>query len=168
MCLKKRISLISAITVLLLGLAFCMSNTVFAEDVIDNGSCGKNVSWKLTGTTTDLTLTISGTGRMNDFPETEIPWGRKSDIKTIIVKEGVTYIGRNAFYSLENAQTVSLPSTLTGIGYRSFGNCSSLGEIVIPGSVTSIGELAFYGCSSVTSINIPDRVASIAGHTFEG
>ena len=35
MCLKKRISLISAITVLLLGLAFCMSNTVFAEDVID-------------------------------------------------------------------------------------------------------------------------------------
>ena len=47
----------------------------------------------------------------------------------LVIPDGVTSIGRNAFYSYD-----------------------SLTSITIPDSVTSIGEEAFYGCTGLTSV----------------
>ena len=73
-----------------------------AGDVVDSGACGENATWTLTGTGDALTLTISGSGEMDDYEEdkrlmqTTAPWyGQK--IKKVIVKEGITSIGDNAF-----------------------------------------------------------------------
>ena len=40
----------------------------------------------------------------------------------------------------------------TQIGYDAFSNCSGLTSVTIPNSVTSIGRSAFYGCKGLTSI----------------
>ncbi len=101
------------------------------------------------------TLTISGSGAMPDWAEyvSAAPWMRYNDIiTTVVVENGVTTIGNNAFNDLYNCSSIRLPETLTQIGSQAFKNCSSLSSITIYGNVTDIGTGAFVGCSGLTSV----------------
>ena len=161
-----------------------------------SGKCGADATWKITGTGNDLTLTISGSGAMDDFdpPNSRIsfyisPWDEYSkEIKTVIVEEGITTIGNNAFYIYENISKVVFPDSLTAIGDYAFYNvygitsleipagvtqfgkgafacCLNLQNIVIPNGVTKL-DSTFLECGSLKSINIPDSVTSIGPETF--
>ena len=55
-----------------------------------------------------------------------------------------------------NKKDVVIPNGVTSIGEEAFKNCDSLTSITIPDNVTSIGDHAFYDCSSLTSINVAD------------
>lgn len=91
------------------------------EEIAASGSCGENAAWKLTGTESDLTLTISGSGEMDDFSESGIPWAsRSSEVKTLVVEDGITNIGDHAFYSLDKLAEVSLPDSITSVGNYGF------------------------------------------------
>ena len=84
----------------------------------------------------------------------------------VVVPEGVTSIGNEAFYECSSLTSVTLPDSLTSIGDSAFRECSSLTSVTIPDSVTSIARGAFYGCSSLTSVRIPDSVTSIGKSAF--
>ncbi len=115
----------------------------------DAGSCGDNVTYTFDAET--LTLTISGTGDMTDYSYSDVaPWyNYQPCITTVVVENGVTSIGKQAFYA-------------TSVSAR----CKSLTSVTIPDSVTSIGFQAFAGCTSLTSITIPDNVTSIGNGAF--
>ena len=102
-----------------------------------------NLTWTLDA---DGTLTISGTGAMKDYDynNNPSPAYNNSNVKKVVIEDGVT-----------------------SIGYYAFSDCSSLTSITIPDSVTSIGAMAFYSCSSLTSITIPDGVTSIGNWAFD-
>ena len=122
----------------------------------------------------DGTLTISGTGNMPDFSinvnnRTTAPWDSQRDkIKTVVIKDGVTSIGKYAFFWCSGLTSITIPNSVTSIGEHAFANCSSLTSITIPNSVTSIGDGAFSGCSGLTSITIPNSVTSIGNGAFLG
>ena len=121
------------------------------------------MSWDLSD---DGTLTISGTEIKGAVPE-KIPWAYQTGkIKKVIIEDGVTYIGGNAFYGCSNLTSVTIPNSVTKIEYRAFYNCSNLTSVIIPNSVTHIGESAFGGCSALTSIIIPNSVTSIERYAF--
>ena len=128
------------------------------DEIIDSGTCGTNVTWTLTGTDTDMTLTISGTGNMSDlFSESSVPWAsNRENIKSIIIEEGVKTIGSNAFYNCSSLTSIDIPDGVTSIGRGAFYGCSSLTSIDIPDSVTSIGSSAFSGCSNLHKVYITD------------
>ena len=121
------------------------------EDVIDSGNCGANganVTWKLTS---DGTLTISGTGKMADYGWEETPWyGLRLQVKTIIIKDGVTNIGDYAFDNCTKLTRAEIPDSVTNIGAYAFHMCDALKTLTIPKSVTWIAEGAF----SVSNISI--------------
>lgn len=77
-------------------------------------------------------------------------------LNNIVVPEGVTMIKENAFHSCLNCQSLSLPSTLISIGKRAFGDCWALTSIIIPASVEEIGELVFDGSERLTSIVVEE------------
>ena len=122
----------------------------------------------------DGTLTISGTGNMPDFSinvnnRTTAPWDSQRDkIKTVVIKDGVTSIGKYAFFWCSGLTSITIPNSVTSIGEHAFANCSGLTSITIPNSVTSIGNGAFSGCSGLTSITIPNSVTSIGNGAFLG
>ena len=69
----------------------------------DPDSCGSGLTWALE----DGILTISGSGAMNDYNGSAAPWNdRRNEITTLIVGEGVTYIGASAFRDCANLRAI--------------------------------------------------------------
>lgn len=122
-----------------------------ANAAVTNGVDG-NITYEFDDTTG--TLTLSGTGIMDDHVNGYAPWA-SWDVEKVIVGKGITSIGNGAFYGLQDLESVTLPSTVTSIGNYAFCLCKSLKETVIPDKVKSIGEYAFSECSSLKTVNIP-------------
>lgn len=88
-----------------------------------SGQCGDNLYWSYQNNT----LTISGFGGMYD----NRPWGLfTNEIQTVVLPNGITHIGNDAF-----------------------SDCTGLNEITIPYTVTSIGDYAFAGCKKLVHVN---------------
>ncbi|MBQ6359669.1 MAG: leucine-rich repeat domain-containing protein [Lachnospiraceae bacterium] len=130
-----------------------------AKGAVDSGTCGENVTWTLDE---NGTLTISGTGEMEDYKQSSYPF-MYDDIKTVIIKNGVTSIGDWVFIYCRSMTRVEIPESVTSIGWQAFEDCSSLKSIEIPKGVTSIGNYAFY-LSSLESITLSEELTSIASH----
>ena len=114
------------------------------------GSC----KWSYDADT--LTLTISGTGQMDDYVgafQTSAPWGSLC-FRNLVIEEGVTRIGFCAFQGCVNLTSIVIPENVTSIGTNAFFGCTSLTNIVIPKSVTYLGDNVYYGCTNLRSVVI--------------
>ena len=85
---------------------------------------------------------------------------------SIIIKDGTTSIGSNAFDSCKGLTSVTIPNSVTSIGEYAFAYCYGLTSVTIPNSVTSIANGAFENCSGLTSLIIPNSVTSINRAAF--
>lgn len=146
--MKKIISVILCITlVLTYGGVFAS-----AEGEVLSGSCGKNASFTLK----DGVLTVSGTGEMNGYYSDEAPWyGMNFD--TVIVEDGITSVGYNAFRK-SSVKKVVLADSVDVIGVQAFDDCVYLKEIKMPAIMSTINYCAFDGCESLESIAIPEGI----------
>ena len=161
--MKKRILALLLAAVMMMALV----PTVFAEDIPTSGTCGEYVTWNFDSSTG--TLTISGTGPMEDYTGTfayvGVPW-YYAGVVTAVIEPGVTSIGESAFDNCDLLTSVTIPDTVTSIGRSAFDGCVSLTGVTIPSSVTSIGDFAFNACSSLTGVTIPSSVTSIGFQAF--
>lgn len=104
---------------------------------VTSGTRGDNITWTLDD---DGTLTISGTGEI-----ASTAFCLSSAYKFVIIEDGITGIGTNAFYDCKNLESVVMADTVTSIGEGAFSGCSVLANIEIPENVTNIVCSAFDG-----------------------
>ena len=137
------------------------------------GSCGENLTW---GIDTDGTLTISGTGDMQDYDvvsendawHTTAPWYAYSP-KKLVLEEGITHVGKSAFVGCGFTGELTIPKGVTDIGYRAFGYCRGfMGSVTLPEGLTKIGSSAFAFCSGLTGVTLPQSMTEIGWSTFVG
>ena len=110
---NKILSIISIIT-FVIGVAALPCQAMAAED--NASSIGKS-----SGTTGSCTwslddngvLTISGEGSMGSYQQEPAPWG--TGIKKLIVEEGVTYLGSDAFENCSDLTSITLPESLNSL-----------------------------------------------------
>lgn len=108
-------------------------------------------------------------------PNCDFPLGRarrlysdeNTEIKGLVIPEGVTRIEALAFRDAEYITSVTLPNSLTSIGLQAFCGTSHLPYVTIPNNVTSIGNNAFQGCLRLTYVIIPESVTSIGEYAFD-
>ncbi|MBQ2907627.1 MAG: leucine-rich repeat protein [Bacteroidales bacterium] len=133
-------------------------------DMTPHGKCGDYLYWNIT----DSTLTIFGTGAMYDYALKTSPWyTHKESLKTLVLEEGMTSIGKYAFYSCNGfAGELIIPNSVTSIGYVAFNTCKFTGSLTIPNNVTSIGDYAFTSCNFRGSLTIGNSVTSIGRNAF--
>lgn len=91
---------------------------------------------------------------------------RNSNLKTVIIPEGVTGIENRAFYGSDSLENVMFPSTLTSIGNYAFSGCRAIKSIDLPFGLTTIGSSAFSGCTGISEIKLPDSVTTIGDDAF--
>lgn len=135
-----------------------------AAIVTNSGTCGENLTWALDD---EGTLTISGTGAMENYEQFKAPWYKlKKSIISVKIEYGVTTIGETALCCLDNLTNVSIPNTVTTIGFAAFNQCLKLQTVYLPNSVKTIENSAFGHCWELNSINIPENVTMIGEYAF--
>lgn len=77
------------------------------------------------------------------------------EVKDLVIPEGITSIGTDAFAGCYGLTSVTIPNSVTSIGDVAFQQCNNLSSIIIPSSVTSIGWSPFADCN-LTSIAVQD------------
>ncbi len=145
---------------------------------VASGYCGaedsglESVTWTVTGSPSNYTLTISGEGNMagyngEDSGTPDVPWAEYRDgLTKIVVESGVASIGYNAFEKSTNVTSVSLPETVTSIGSGVFFECESLKSITVPSQVTRIRYDTFLHCTSLERVSLPDGITNIGDDAF--
>lgn len=129
---------------------------------IASGNAGANITWTLSS---ESVLTISGTGNMefalNSSQYYEAPWLAYQDaIRNVVIENGVTDIGENAFMGCDNLENVMIPETVVSIHSSAFYACVKMKTITLPDSLTTIGEHVFGDCFSLETIHIPAKLVN--------
>lgn len=76
----------------------------------------------------------------------------------VVIPDGVTTIGKDAFACCFHITSITIPDSVTSIGNDAVYECTSLTSITIPKNVTSIGNSAFKGCINLTNVTISSGV----------
>lgn len=142
-----------------------ISQTPAATAEVLSGTCGTNLTWTLDD---EGTLTISGTGAMTDYWSIgdNAPWYyNKSQIKALVVEEGVTSISDGTFAYCYDLAQVTIPSTMVSIGDNAFLN-TGLTSLVLTEGVASIGKSAFSNCNQLVTVELPESLTSIGESAF--
>lgn len=140
-----------------------------------------NISWSLAQEESGYKLTLTGTGKMEEYSSknysddprstdyrTSAPWGSyASKIKTVSVGEGITDISACAFYRCTALSSVTIPSTVTEIGNHAFYRCV-MKTVSLPSGLNRIGSSAFSECTTLTEITLPDKITTIEYGVFNG
>ena len=92
----------------------------------------------------------------------------RSDVTSVRMQDGITYIGNSAFNVCSHLSEIKLPNTLIGIGDSAFRSCSSIEYLELPDSLEYFGNFSFSSCRKLKSIKIPDKVKSIYTCAFFG
>ena len=168
----RKIRLLSALLALAMLLAL-LPTAAFADDTVygtvrgvPSGNCGATnedkVTWSLDS---DGTLTISGTGAMEDYYNYNYyvrqPWyGQKDKIKKFVVENGVTTIGNAAFSGHTKLTEVDMSNatSLEKIGQYAFESCTGVKTIDLSNAIKlkEIGDKAFKS-SGVESVTFPQN-----------
>ena len=117
--------------------------------------CGDDLTWSFS----DGTLTITGTGKMDDY-EGDAPWAAHKNEITKVVLEGVTYVGAKAFNDYDAIKEVDFGSALYELGVQSFRSCEGLTKISLPKSFKIFGEESFNSCSNLKEIHCSGKFPS--------
>ena len=149
--IKKSSSSVFAFLFIVLGLSCIMSISTFAQAT--TGYCGantdgKNISWSLE----NGVMTLSGSGKMKDGQV--LGEGEHYDVESIVVGNGITSIGKQAFAAFRSLETVSLPNTIEVLGESCFYDCNELSTVDFPSSVKTINRGAFAACYKLKDIDL--------------
>ncbi len=157
-------------------------DSIYIKALKNSAQSGK--AGKLRWNISNETLTISGVGAMPNYKYKQgkyrinSPWyPYLKSITKIVICEGVSSIGDNAFYVCDDdgltfvnifdsnatiddnssnfcgVTSVLIPNSVVNIGRNAFRNCRNLTSIVIPNSVVDIDNTAFSDCDSLSEIN---------------
>lgn len=146
----------------LLLLALCIG----ASAAGTSGKCGPSAYWSFDSSTG--TLTISGSGAMNDYEYGDYPWmDYRDSIQTIVIGDQITQIGRYAF-PWTACSTIQFGKSVRSIGAKAFSGCRNLnGDLTLPDSVQIVGDSAFAGCTGLTgTLTLGNGLQTIGFNAF--
>ncbi|MBR2194745.1 MAG: InlB B-repeat-containing protein [Salinivirgaceae bacterium] len=105
-----------------------------------------------------LTSATTVSVRAGQYP----PARKWIDIPETVTRDGFTFnvteIEENAFsfYTSNNITAVIVPEGVTTIGANAFGSCERLTQISLPSTLVNLGSYAFQSCPALTTVTVAD------------
>lgn len=144
--------------------------------IIINSNGGDGVMWDMVEGVTDV--------NSDDYIHYQEMWGTlKGEVREVVINEGMTTIGANAFKNCPELLIAHIPASLTQIGKSAFeftapttGSRSTLQLVYIGdnSNLQIIEENAFKNCAELTNIGeitsaaLPENLRYIRTSAFEG
>ena len=159
--MKKYIVYVLLLSMVLAMLPFGVLATETEAVTREPGKCGENLSWSYSGGT----LTISGSGAMDDFQEGGAPWQEHKDsIEKVVFSGDVTSVGSFAFKEYDRLSEVYFGESMHTIGEQAFKNCDVLRSVILPASFRRFGKECFMGCKQLLEVWCKGGMPSFNGN----
>lgn len=123
-----------------------------------NGQDAQAAKKKVKAVVKGNTLTISGKGAMPS--NLKIKKSKKSKVKKIVIKKGITSIPINAFTSYRNVTSATVPASVKTIGQSAF-KCKKLKKLTVPGNF----KIKSYKDADYAEFWITDKVDTVVFNT---
>lgn len=88
-------------------------------------------------------------------------------LEEIDLPDSLITLGKGAFYSDDNLQSIVIPPKVTTISDALFKECYNLKSVILPDGITEIGQWAFYGPKNLISVHLPPSLKRIDDHAFQ-
>lgn len=167
--MKKKIAM------LLTAIALTVLMTVMTTEKVSAASWYnyRGVKWSIDTVSGQLTIAPGeatgdyAAGDMGESIQSYECWSsRGNEVCKIVIEDGVTRIGNNAFDSMANLKEVTIADSVKTIGESAFQNNAALESLDMGNGVEEIGQNGFRKCTSLTDISMPDSIRSIGKEAF--
>lgn len=111
---------------------------------------------------------VDGSVTTDEFEDCMIPnWKYRWDrtIKSVVINQGITSIGKAAFEGCSNLESVIIPNSVEFLHEAVFA-MTNISHIELPSSISMININEFALCSNLVSIRIPSSVTNIMNTAF--
>lgn len=156
--------------------------TYAAEEKSDSIEAVEKLTYSVSGTRATITGCDEGTteivipASIGDYTVSGIADGafkENQSITSVVICEGVTTIGYQAFYGCISLSEVQIPSTLTNwteneCNNSAFEGCTAISELTLAEGLTVLGQRAFAGCTSLERVSVPSTITKFWNCVFEG
>lgn len=148
------------------------NTTVYGKACKAKGKIGENdsITWKISAD--GKTLSFSGTGAIPGYNGDKAPWksvSGYSDVENIVIGDGITAIGKNAFSVKKGASskitTVTIAGSVKEIGSSAFKYCSKLSTLNLNEGLEIIENNAF-SKTAIVSLNLPSTIKKLGEASF--
>lgn len=128
-----------------------------------SGTCGSNLTWNYD--TTTHTLTVSGSGYMNDYYYVdEVPWHcYANELTTVIIGAGVASFSDYAFQDLYSLTTVHVEATTPPSIYYDTFSGTNLQHVIVPHSAVLAYVKDDYWREYIDHIEMAPEPTSVEG-----
>lgn len=143
-----------AAALLLLSLSLPCFATEETEETMETvtrsaDACGDDLTWSYSGGT----LTITGTGDMDDCTA-GAPWDSYAgSIAKVVLTGSVTSVGSGAFSGFTALTEVDLGASLREIGENAFRGCTGLTSLSLPKTFRLFGPSCFQDCTNLLEVH---------------
>lgn len=159
----KRLICKGLVVALLLSLCLAAVPCASAEGEM-SGTCGDGITWELDGDT----LTISGSGPMEDF-DSKAPWYEyREQIGRVVFTGGVTTVGMRSFEDYDSLKEVDFGSAMHTIGAYAFRYCDALERVHLPDTFRIFDVECFRECKNLHAIHCEGPFPSFKGSCMWG
>lgn len=140
-------------------------NSEFLAFASTSGELGNGINYSFDDSIGELVL--SGQGKVTQIYN---GWQnyQTSDIKSVVIKNGITGIGEAVFANCVNLENVTLSNTVAEIEDNAFSSCSSLKNLTLSTNLSQIGNDAFSHCEKLESVVLPNALTKLGNMAFSG
>lgn len=91
---------------------------------------------------------------------------RDSDIESVKINDGVTFIDSNAFSRCPNLLEIDIPDSVTEMRTYAFSECSSLTKAKLSSNLLTIKPKMFFNCPNLKVVQISNGIETIMNSAF--
>lgn len=102
----------------------------------------------------------------NEYPVKVILSLGNAEFKELVIPEGITEIGHQAFMSCKNLENIIIPSTVEYIEPMTFMGCGNLKTVYFKDGLKSIPDGMFLNCRNLESVHLPLTLEKIGDGAF--
>lgn len=142
---------------------YTMCNTPYYPETL----AAKMTKYKGTATDVEMPETVKFEAAQYPVFGISSSLGNRGNITSLTFPSTFRWLGTEAMHTASNLRKVVLPEGLTNIPYYAFYSCPQLDNVVLPSTVKSVDKYAFASCYGLSNITLSKDLSVLVTSAFD-